>query len=138
MNIVHLGSTAKAAGLPRQEKGGITQCLKPVPKEAVGGFGISFQFSSVLVSHFESSPFTIWGILVLLLLNPQLSECKAPPHFFGVLTPGSPQLHLEVLIDSGCNHKPKVILFFLPKIPVIAGTAVPGPTAWKDTLKLEK
>lgn len=70
MNIMHLGSTARAAGLPRQEKGGITQCLKPVPKEAVGGFGISFQFSSVLLSHFESSPFTIWGHPCFTFIKP--------------------------------------------------------------------
>lgn len=123
---------ARAAGQPRQEKGSITQCLKPVPKRLMKRFGISFQFSSVLLSHIESSPFTVWDILVLLLLNPQLSECKAPPPFFGVLTPGCPQLQFGALIDSGCNHKLKAITFFLPKIPTIAGTACqvlqPGKT----------
>lgn len=38
----------------------ITECLKPVPKEVVGGLEISFSLlSSVPASHFESSPFTI-------------------------------------------------------------------------------
>lgn len=73
-------------------------------------------------------------------LNPLYPfRVQSSSHFFGVLTPGSPQLHVEALMDSGHNHqKPEVILFSLPQIPVIPGTAVPSPAAWKDTLKLEK
>lgn len=52
--------TARAAGLPRQEKGGITQCLKLVPREVVGGFGISFPcfllFYSVTLDLFLGRP----------------------------------------------------------------------------------
>lgn len=58
-----------------------------------------------------------------------------------VLTQGSPQLHFEALVDSGCNYKPKAMLSFLPRVsahPVTPGRTVPGPTSWKDNLKRGK
>lgn len=64
----------------------------------------------------------------------QLSECKAPPRFFGVLTQGSPQLHTEAPVDSGHNPKPKAMLSFLPRVsarPVTPCMTMPGPTAFK-------
>lgn len=56
-------------------------------------------------------------------------------------TQGSPQIHFEALVDSWYNHKPKAMLLFLPRVsthPATPGTTVPGPTAWKHTLKRGK